>query len=136
MIHHVWGLFTHPDQEWQEIRGEDESVGHMYLTHVLILAAIPVISAYIGTTQVGWAIGDRAPVMLTEASALQMSIMSYIAMLAGVAVMLSRVVLPQIKLNSWLNLAANGSVAAAIVVAAVIWLLSIFFLGLVLWAKT
>ena len=56
--------------------------------------------------------------------------------LAGVAVMLSRVVLPQIKLNSWLNLAANGSVAAAIVVAAVIWLLSIFFLGLVLWAKT
>lgn len=26
MIHHVWGLFTHPDQEWQEIRGEEESI--------------------------------------------------------------------------------------------------------------
>lgn len=87
MIHHVWGLFTHPDQEWQEIRGEEESISHMYLTHVLILAAIPVVSAYIGTTQVGWTIGDGAPVMLTEASALQMTIMSYLAMLAGVAVM-------------------------------------------------
>ena len=43
MIHHVWGLFTHPDQEWQEIRGEEESISHMYLTHVLILAAIPAI---------------------------------------------------------------------------------------------
>jgi len=87
MIHHVWGLFTHPDQEWQEIRGEEESISHMYLTHVLILAAIPVISAYIGTTQVGWTIGNGAPVKLTEASALQMTFMSYLAMLAGVAVM-------------------------------------------------
>ncbi|MET1078062.1 MAG: Yip1 family protein [Pseudomonas sp.] len=87
MIHHVWGLFTHPDQEWQEIRGEEESISHMYLTHVLILAAIPAISAYIGTSQVGWSIGDRAPVMLTESSAMQLTFMSYLAMLAGVAVM-------------------------------------------------
>ncbi len=87
MIHHVLGLFTHPDQEWQEIRGDDESISHMYLTHVLILAAIPAVSAYIGTTQVGWTVGGGAPVMLTEASALQMTIMSYLAMLIGVTVM-------------------------------------------------
>ncbi|MFJ4144699.1 Yip1 family protein [Pseudomonas sp. NPDC089734] len=87
MIHHVWGLFTHPDQEWRQIRGEEESIGHMYLTHTLILAAIPVISAYIGTTQVGWVIGDREPVMLTHGSALWMTAMSYLSMLLGVAVM-------------------------------------------------
>lgn len=87
MIHHVWGLFTHPDQEWQEIRGEEESISHMYLTHVLILAAIPALSAYFGTTEVGWTIGDGDPVKLTAESALQMTIMSYLAMLAGVAVM-------------------------------------------------
>ncbi|RRV06920.1 YIP1 family protein [Pseudomonas sp. v388] len=87
MIHHVWGLFTHPDREWKQIRGEEETIRHMYFTHTLILAAIPAISAYIGTTQVGWVIGDRAPVMLTHGSALWMTIMSYISMLAGVAVM-------------------------------------------------
>ena len=87
MIHHVWGLFTHPDQEWQDIRGEEESISHMYLTQVLILAAIPVISAYIGTTQVGWVLGNAGPVKLTAASAIQLTIMTYIAMLAGVAVM-------------------------------------------------
>ncbi|MFI8481285.1 Yip1 family protein [Pseudomonas sp. NPDC078700] len=87
MIHHVWGLFTHPDQEWQEIRGEEESISHMYLTHVLLLAAIPAVSAYIGTTQVGWSIAGHTPVMLTEGSALQLTIMAYLAMLAGVAVM-------------------------------------------------
>ena len=88
MIHHVLGLFTHPDQEWQQIRGEgEESIGHMYFTHTLILAAIPAVSAYIGTTQVGWQIGDRAPVMLTSDSAVWMALMSYIAMLAGVGIM-------------------------------------------------
>ena len=59
MIHHVVGLFTHPDQEWKEIRGDqEESISHMYLTHTLILAAIPAVSAFIGTTQVGWVIGN------------------------------------------------------------------------------
>lgn len=88
MINHVWGLFTHPDQEWHQIREEkEESIGHMYLTHTLILAAIPAVSAYIGTTQIGWVIGDRAPVMLTDASAIWMTLMSYVAMLVGVGVM-------------------------------------------------
>lgn len=87
MIHHVLGLFTHPDQEWKEIKGEEESIGRMYLTHVLILAAIPVVSAYIGTTQVGWKIGTFEAVKLTQSSALQMTVLSYIAMLAGVALM-------------------------------------------------
>ncbi|TLX59590.1 hypothetical protein DN824_04140 [Stutzerimonas nosocomialis] len=87
MINHVWGLFTHPGQEWQQIRGEEETISHMYLTHVLILAAIPAVSAYIGTTQMGWSIGGGTPVKLTESSAFQLTLMSYLCMLAGVAVM-------------------------------------------------
>ena len=87
MIHHVWGLFAHPDQEWQEIRGEKETISHMYLSHVLLLAAIPAVSAFIGTTQVGWSFGSGDVVRLTQTSALQMTIMTYLAMLAGVAVM-------------------------------------------------
>ncbi|MGV8844738.1 MAG: Yip1 family protein [Pseudomonas sp.] len=87
MIHHVWGLFTRPDQKWQEIRSEKETIGHMYLSHVLILAAIPAISAYIGTTQVGWSVGGGDPVMLTQASGIQLTVMAYLAMVAGVAVM-------------------------------------------------
>lgn len=87
MIHHVWGLFAHPDQEWQEIRGDKETISHMYLSHVLILAAIPAVSAYIGTTQVGWSFGGGEAVRLTQSSALQMTVLSYLAMLAGVAAM-------------------------------------------------
>ena len=87
MINHVWGLFAHPGQEWQEITGEEREVGHLHLGEVLILAAIPAISAFIGTTQVGWSIGGGEAVKLTESSALQLTLLSYLAMLCGVAVM-------------------------------------------------
>ena len=87
MINHVWGLFAHPGQEWQEITGEERAVGRLHLGEVAVLAAIPAISAFIGTTQVGWSIGGGESVKLTESSALQLTILSYLAMLAGVAVM-------------------------------------------------
>jgi len=87
MISHVAGLFSHPLQEWREIRDTPEGVSHLYFAHVLFLALIPPVSMYIGTTKVGWTIGDGAPVMLTESSALLMSVLTYLALLAGVAVM-------------------------------------------------
>lgn len=87
MIQNVVGLFVHPARQWQQIRREENSLTRLYLSHVLLLAAIPAISAYIGTTQVGWQIGNRAAVMLTPSSALQMTILSYLAMIAGVAAM-------------------------------------------------
>ena len=87
MIHHVLGLFTHPDQEWQQIRGEEPSIRQLYLTHTLIVAAIPAIAAFMGTTQIGWTMGGRAPVVLTANSALWMALMSYLTMLGAVALM-------------------------------------------------
>lgn len=87
MINHVWGLFAHPDEEWQVITGEERRVGRLHIWEVLLLAAIPPISAFIGTTQFGWSIGGGEAVKLTEASAIQLSALSYLAMLAGVVVM-------------------------------------------------
>jgi hypothetical protein len=86
MISHVAGLFTHPLQEWKEIRDTEESVTHLYFAHVLFLALIPPVSMYIGTTRIGWTIGSGAPVMLTESSALTMSVLMYLALLTGVGV--------------------------------------------------
>jgi hypothetical protein len=88
MIHQVVGLFTHPGQQWQRIRAaKEQSVSHLYLTHTLILAAIPAISAFIGTTRTGWVIGDKPAIVLGAPTALWMAVMSYVAMLAGVALM-------------------------------------------------
>lgn len=54
MSNHVWGLLSHPAQEFRQIRQENESVSHIYTHHVLLMAAIPVVCSFIGATQFGW----------------------------------------------------------------------------------
>lgn len=84
---HTLGLLTHPDREWEAIRDHAESVGRLYLGHILVLAAIPAVAAYIGTTQVGWRIGDGQLIRLTSVSALQLCGLFYLAMLAGIYIL-------------------------------------------------
>ncbi len=85
MINHVWGLIHHPDREWREINKEHESVSHMYAHHVLILAAIPVVSSFIGTTQVGWTLNGEEAIKLSTMTALGLGVLFYGIILAAVA---------------------------------------------------
>lgn len=86
-MNHVWGLLSHPDREMKVIRGENETVSHHYTHHVLLMAAIPVVSALIGTTQLGWHFGEGVFSRLSLSTALLLGILFYGLMLAGVAVM-------------------------------------------------
>ncbi|MBK4714166.1 MULTISPECIES: Yip1 family protein [Tenebrionibacter/Tenebrionicola group] len=86
-MNHVWGLFSHPNREMQAIKRENETVTHHYSHHVLLLAAIPVICAFIGTTQIGWNFGDGAVVKLSLWTGLGLAVLFYALMLGGVAVM-------------------------------------------------
>mgnify|MGYP002065072621 CR=1 FL=1 len=84
VFQHVWGLFTNPKREWVAIRDDECTIGKCYAVHVLILAAIPAISGFIGTTQFGWQIGAGDPVKLTLESAGLIAVLYYMAMLVGV----------------------------------------------------
>ena len=83
-LSHVWGLLFHPEEEWQAIRKEHCTVPRCYCSHVLLLAAIPAVAGYIGTTQVGWQVTARELHRLTPDSALQIAILFYITMLVAV----------------------------------------------------
>lgn len=83
-LSHTVGLLAHPDREWEAIRNDSESVGKLYLGHILLLALIPAVAAFYGTTQVGWQIGDGQIIRLTSDSALQLCGLFYAAMLAGI----------------------------------------------------
>ncbi len=84
---HAIGLFTKPDKEWESIRKDSESVSKLYFGHVLLLALIPACAAFYGTTQVGWKIGDAQVIRLTTASALQLCVLFYAAMLVGIYIL-------------------------------------------------
>lgn len=79
------------------------------------------------------------PLMAVTAPSMVMTLVQwsvFAVALAGVAVMLCRLILPQIDLSEWLEEARKGSMAAAVVVAATLFVYAALFLGLVLWAKT
>ncbi|GMR19891.1 MAG: Yip1 family protein [Gammaproteobacteria bacterium] len=84
VFRHIWGLLTHPEKEWKAIRKENCGIGRCYCTHVLILAAIPPVSGFIGTTRIGWQIGGGEVVKLTTQSAGTISILYYLAILVGI----------------------------------------------------
>jgi Yip1 domain len=84
ILSHVWGLFAHPEEEWKTIRKENCTIGKCYCSHVLLLAAIPPLAGYIGTTQVGWQVASREVHRLTPDSALWIAVLSYFTILVAV----------------------------------------------------
>ncbi len=87
IVEHVLGVLYHPNEEWKSIKEEHFSTIKCYTSHLLFLAAIPPLAAFIGTTQMGWSIGGGNFVRLTVSSALPIAIAFYFALLAGVAIM-------------------------------------------------
>ncbi len=83
-LSHVWGLMTHPEDEWKSIRKEHCTITKCYCSHVLLLAAIPAAFGYLGTTRVGWQVGAREAVKLTPDSALTIAILFYFTILIAV----------------------------------------------------
>jgi len=83
-IQHIIGLFTDPTREWEKIREQYESGNGNPIGHVLILALVPALSGYFGTTQVGWRIGVGEPIRITGDSATSIAIIYYIALLVGI----------------------------------------------------
>lgn len=82
-IAHVLGLFVNPSAQWAKIRDRHHSLRSSLLTHTMLFALIPAVSGFYGTTRVGWQIGSGDVTRLTDASALQIAVLYYLAMIAA-----------------------------------------------------
>lgn len=83
LLKHIVGFFVDPVREWESVRAEDADL-MAALRHVLLLAAIPVLSGYLGTTQFGWQIGTAESVRLTVRSAATIALLYYAVIVAAV----------------------------------------------------
>jgi len=80
MIHHALALFMNPPRAWQRVRDADPPASLTLATHTLPLALICATCGFIGTTTIGWRIGARPAIHLTEASAAGMAVAFFLAM--------------------------------------------------------
>lgn len=83
ILNHLWGLYAHPVQEWQDIDKRHESFFYS-LSHILLIALIPCVMGYFSAVHLGWQIGTGDEVFLTHNSAIMISVAMYFALIAGV----------------------------------------------------
>ncbi len=131
MFGHIIGLFSSPANEWGVIRKKIEQNSCKYVALVFILALIPPLSGFIGTTQFGWKIGTADPVKLTTGSAFTIAIAYYFAIVAGIFIMGFMI--------QWMgktyvkNVGMSESTALAAFVSVPLLLVGVFELYPVLW---
>ena len=77
------GIMFSPRSTWEQIRDRNDSVmGHL-LKFVVLIALLPPIAWYFGSTEIGWEVGGRV-VKLTSESAAQIMVLFYIAIILGI----------------------------------------------------
>lgn len=83
IFRHVFGLLVSPLDEWRLIREEPKSVGSV-LFQVSLLALIPVVAAFIGSTQFGWQVGQREVARLPIETGLTIALLYWAVMVFAV----------------------------------------------------
>jgi len=83
ILNHIWGLYAHPLDEWKTIDQRHESF-RFALTHILIVALLPCAAAYYASAHLGWSIGAREAIYLTQESAAMMAVAMYLGMTVAV----------------------------------------------------
>ena len=86
MIQHTFGLLIKPSAQWRAVADLPESSFRTLVLYPCIMAILPAVAWYYGTSQVGWSVGDHGSVTkLTVESARTISILFYFGMVACVA---------------------------------------------------
>ncbi|SDJ70741.1 Yip1 family protein [Microbulbifer yueqingensis] len=84
MLSYMFGMLVHPRQQWQQIGSLSEKGLRRQIPYVIVLALLPAMAWFYGTTQVGWSVGGGEPVRITSQSALSLVGAFYLAMVLGV----------------------------------------------------
>ena len=87
MIQHTFGLLVRPSAQWRTVADLPESSLKTLVLYPCIMAILPAVAWYYGTTQIGWTVGDHGEtIKLTTQSSCQIGIRFYLTMVACVAV--------------------------------------------------
>lgn len=83
MFGQIFSLLINPEPTWKIIKKKLDE-GSNTIALMIVLAFIPPVSGYIGTTMVGWQLGAGDPIKLTSSSAATISILYFFAIIVGI----------------------------------------------------
>lgn len=87
MLQHAVGILTRPSKEWERLRDLSDTSQALLLIYPMLLAILPAVAWYWGTTQIGWTVGRaEETVRLTESSATVIIFLFYLGMVSCVGI--------------------------------------------------
>ncbi len=73
-----------PHSQWEEFADSPPKKFAFYSSYLFIMAVLPCIAWFYGTTKVGWTVEDSGIVKLTEPSALVIALLMYVGLVGAV----------------------------------------------------
>ena len=86
MIGNIIGLLISPKKQWQSIAEKNAFTLGGAVLYTMVLAALPALAWYYGTTEMGWRVGEGETIRLTKDSAQIIIALFYLTMVASVCV--------------------------------------------------
>lgn len=83
ILNHLWGIYTHPKEEWHTIDKRHESYVYS-LSHIAIVSLIPALVCYYASAHLGWSIGVGELIRLPQQSAIMFAVGMYFGLMVGV----------------------------------------------------
>lgn len=85
IVERAKGIILKPSEAWQEIKGEQVTIAELYTSYAMVLALIPAIAQFIGSSMIGYSfMGVHFSIGI--GNALGYAILSYVFSLIGVYV--------------------------------------------------
>jgi len=85
LVERAKGIILKPSQTWLEIKEEKTTISELYTSYAMILAAIPAVAQFIGTSMVGYSLMGTH-IKLGFGSALGQAITQYVLSLVAIYV--------------------------------------------------
>ena len=85
MFNHAIGILVRPSTQWRTVAKLPEPSLNTLILYPCIMAVLPAVAWFYGTTVVGWSVGDGDAIKLTADSARAIVILFYLAMIVAVA---------------------------------------------------
>ncbi len=84
MLNHTVGLLLKPHQQWKTVSELSPGSLNLLWVYPCLLALLPTIAWYYGTTKIGWQVGNGDPIKLTAESAQVIFVLFYLTMVTSI----------------------------------------------------
>lgn len=86
ILNHLWGLYSHPQDEWRNIVDSKETLIYS-ISHVLLIALVPTICSFFSAVYLGWHLSLAPSTKVPVFNAIGACVVLYLLLVFGTLIL-------------------------------------------------